>query len=111
MRSDLLLKLTKKYSEHEKEHFKKVDLTGPHDYVLMEFYKEQLKSEPDMTKVTAEFVQLNEKIYMMAVKKLQDYGFIEGANIQVNENGMPESVDIKDVKVTQAGIDYERHLG
>lgn len=111
MRSDLLLKLTKKYEQQDGDHFQKVEMTGPHDYVLMEFYKEQQQEKPDMTKVTAELVQLNETIYRIAVKKLQDKGYIEGAVITLSETGMPESVDVKQVKVTPAGIEYEQHLG
>jgi hypothetical protein len=111
VRSDLLLKLTKKYAQEDKEHFQKVEMTGPHDYVLMEFYKEAQQENPDMARITPELVQLNETIFRIAVKKLQDKGYIEGAEIEVSETGMPVRVDVAKVKVTPAGVEYEKHLG
>nr|WP_092070235.1 hypothetical protein [Dendrosporobacter quercicolus]NSL48171.1 hypothetical protein [Dendrosporobacter quercicolus DSM 1736]SDM07912.1 YjcQ protein [Dendrosporobacter quercicolus] len=111
MRSELLLKLTGKYNEQDKEHFKQVELTGPHDYVLIELYKEQRQANPDMSRVTPELVQLEEKLFMLAVKKLQNQGLISGAVLESDENGMPYAVDLTGVKLTPAGVAYERHLG
>lgn len=111
MRSDLLLKLTKKYDQQNKDHFQRVEITGPHDYVLMEFYKEQQQPAPDMGKVTAELVQLDEKLFMLAVKKLQSQGLISGAVIETDDRGMPTRVEVAGVRLTEEGIVYERHLG
>lgn len=111
MRSDLLLKLTQKYDQKDKAYFKKVELTGPHDYVLIELYKEQQQAAPDMTKVTAALVKLDEKLFMLAVKKLQKQGLISGAVIESDETGMPCRVELSGVRLTPGGIAYERNLG
>jgi len=109
MRSDLLLKLTRNKSDQEQ--FKDVELTGPHDYVLMEMRREEQQERPDLTKVTAGLVNMDEKLFMLAVKRLQDRGLIEGAVIEVSETGMPVSIQLAKARLTNAGIEYEKRLG
>lgn len=112
MRSELLLKLTRTHCEDTSGEYKDVMISGPHDYLLIEMRQEELKDNSDMTRITAEKMNFDERIFALAVNWLMKKGYIEGAVIKYEEGSpMPVGADLKAVKITPEGIEYEKRLG
>ncbi len=111
MRSDLLLNITGHENNMPRDRFGRIILPGPHDNILIELVKEENKEKPDMTRFTAELFELDETMFRLACKKLDKEGWIEGAVFELDDRGMPTSVDLTHVKVTDSGKEYEKRLG
>lgn len=112
MRSDLMAKLTRTHCEDTSGEYKDVMISGPHDYLLIELRQEELKDTPDMTSITAEKMNLDNRIFALATNWLLKKGFIKGAVIQYEEGSkMPVGVDLQGVSLTPEGIEYEKKLG
>lgn len=111
MRSDMLLKLTKTYGADESERFKNVGISGPHDLILIQMRLEEHKEQPDMTTITPERCDVPLAIFPVAVSYLQKHGYIEGAVITRDDREFPLAVDLSAVRLTEAGIAFEKTLG
>lgn len=112
MRSELLIKLTQAHCDDTSEQYKDVMISGPHDDLLMTLRQEELKSVPDMSSITAQRLNMDEKIFALAAKWLLKKGYIKGAIVKYNGNSeMPTGVDLEHVRLTARGIEYEKHLG
>jgi hypothetical protein len=83
--------------------------------ILILFYAEYQKDIPQMEKVRerAKELGIDTKIFNIAVDKLQNEGFICGAQIGFGGNSpYPVFVIVDGVKMTRSGIDYvEQKLG
>jgi hypothetical protein len=112
MRSDLMLKLLRTHCEDTNDEYKDVMISGPHDYLLIEMRLEEIKENPDMTRITAEKMNFSDTIFALAVNWLMKKGYITGAIIKYGEDArMPIGADISAVKLTPEGIEYEKRLG
>lgn len=111
MRAELLLKLSQTHLHDTQGDFKNVMISGPHDYVLMEMRKEELKEDCDMTRVTAELVNMDVKLFGLAVKWLLKHGYITGAVVKCDDSQMPIEVDLTKASLTPEGIEFEKRLG
>lgn len=112
MRSELLVKLTQTHCNDTSDQYKDVMISGPHDDLLMMLRQEELKERPDMASITAQKLNMDNKIFALAAKWLLKKGYIKGAIVKYNgDSDMPTGVDLERVKLTSAGIEYEKHLG
>lgn len=75
-------------------------------FVLYAIYVEYQKDLPDMEAVTAEALGIDEDVFIMAVLKLCNEGYITGAIPKyVDQLGYPVTVDMTRVMPTQKGIE------
>ncbi len=74
--------------------------------VLYAIYVEYQKDLPDMRRVSAEALGIDEDVFIMAVLKLCNEGYITGAIPKyVDQLGYPVTVDMTRVMPTQKGIE------
>lgn len=112
MRSELLIKLTQTHCDDTSDQYKDVMISGPHDDLLMALRQEELKANPDMTSITAQKLNMDDKILALAAKWLLKKGYIKGAIVKYNgDSDMPTGVDLERVRLTPEGIEYEKRLG
>lgn len=112
MRSDLLRKLMETHCDDDKGEYKDVMISGPHDYLLMALHQEELQAQPDMTKVTAGMLNMDDTILALAANWLEKKGYITGAEILYPaDSNMPSGVNLEHVRLTAEGIEYEKRLG
>lgn len=75
-------------------------------FVLYAIYVEYQKDLPDMRRVSAEALGIDEDVFIMAVLKLCNEGYITGAIPKyVDQLGYPVTVDMTRVMPTQKGIE------
>lgn len=80
--------------------------------VLLAIYTEYQKDLPNMDLVQARTLDLDTKVFRVALDKLQAEGLIQGVNVLVDGNSPIPSVFWSDAKMTPRGIDYvEEKLG
>lgn len=111
MRSELLLKLTRTHVDSKEGPWGDVQLTGPHDHVLLRLAQTCRQGQP-LTAVTAGPLSLEERIFAMALKHLEKQGLLEGVAYTYTEGDpFPQSVDLSRARITEAGWEYEKRLG
>lgn len=111
MRSDLLLTLTGHKTDLPRDKYGRPIMSGPHENILIKMALEEKKDAPDMTRFTAELFELDPAIFRLAVKKLDSEGWIEGAVFTLDDRGFPLTVDLTNVRLTDEGREFEKHLG
>ena len=72
--------------------------------VLMAIYAEYQKDIPVMQNITFANLDMDSRVFKIAVDKLENEGLINGAKIHYKPGSVyPESVEIDDAKLTQHG--------
>lgn len=111
MRSDLLLTLTGHKTDLPRDKYGRPIMSGPHETILIKMALEEKKESPDMTRFTPEMFDLDPTIFRLAVKKLDSEGWIEGAVFTLDDRGFPLTADLKGVRLTDEGREFEKKLG
>lgn len=75
--------------------------------VLLAIYAEYQKDVPDMSKITFSSLDMDSKVFKIAVDKLENEGLIVGAKIHTPIGSQyPASVLLTFAKMTRRGIDF-----